>query len=180
MASYTNWSVYAGQVPTTDHWNKLGENDDYLKDQIDSYSGYVVPRGGIILWSGLAIDIPSGWALCDGNNGTPDLRNRFVVGAGSNYLVGAKGGSDSVILTIDEMPSHTHTQNAHSHTIGGSTGGQETDPYEPSKGAASADKFRGWYSGGIGSVVATNNNTGGGGAHENRPPYYALCYIMKL
>ncbi len=192
--AYESWSVYAGQVPTTDHWNKLGANDDYLKGEVDTHASYLIPVGGIILWSGAVVDIPSGWALCDGSNGTPDLRNRFVVGAGSTYSVGNTGGSDGVILTIGEIPSHTHIQNAHthtqtahSHTIGGSKGGDDTDDYEPTKGAASADSFRGWYSNGIGSTTAvnqnttaTNQNTGGGGSHENRPPYYALCYIMKL
>jgi microcystin-dependent protein len=178
--AYTSWSVYAGQVPTTDHWNILGENDDYLKGEVDDHEDYLVPVGGIILWSGAEVNIPSGWALCDGTNGTPDLRNRFVVGAGSTYSVGNTGGSSSVILTSNEMPSHTHTQNAHSHTIAGSKDGDDTDDYEPTKGAASADRLRGWYSNGIGSSTAVNQSTGGGGAHENRPPYYALCYIMKL
>lgn len=67
-----------------------------------------IPKGIICMWSGLLEDIPSGWHLCDGNDGTPDLRNRFIVGTGSKYGVGDTGGNDSVTLTEDQMPSHSH------------------------------------------------------------------------
>lgn len=64
--------------------------------------------GMIILWSGSADNIPDGWVLCDGNNNTPNLTDRFVLGAGAQYEVGATGGEESHTLTIDEMPSHNH------------------------------------------------------------------------
>lgn len=67
----------------------------------------VVPTGAIIMWGGSVASIPAGWALCNGLNGTPDLRDRFIVGAGSSYAVGATGGANSTTLT--EMPAHTHT-----------------------------------------------------------------------
>jgi hypothetical protein len=80
-----------------------------------------VPAGGIIMWSGSLSAIPTGWALCDGSNGTPDLRERFIVGAGLSdnlsvvgtgaYANGATGGLNSVTLTIAQMPAHTHTFN---------------------------------------------------------------------
>ena len=70
----------------------------------DTSYTYRVPSGGIIIWSGASTAIPSGWFLCDGLNGTPDLRDRFVVGAGSTYAVGATGGSANATLV-----SHTHT-----------------------------------------------------------------------
>ena len=98
-----------------------------------------MPTGGIIMWSGSIASIPSGWNLCDGTNGTPDLRDRFVVGAGSAYAVAATGGSTSsttssngahthtgstgsTALTTEQLPSHTHTGTtddggAHSHTF---------------------------------------------------------------
>ena len=63
-----------------------------------------VPTGVIVMWSGSIASIPSGWYLCNGSNGTPDLRNRFVVGAGSTYAVDATGGSADAIVV-----SHTHT-----------------------------------------------------------------------
>ena len=89
-----------------------------------------LPFGSIILWYGATNTIPSGWSLCNGNNGTPDLRNKFVVGAGNNpgtwYEVGDTGGADTVSLTANQGPSHSHTgnsgnQNAN-HTHGGNTG----------------------------------------------------------
>ena len=80
---------------------------------------YPVPSGGIIIWSGAANAIPSGWVLCDGNNGTPDLRNRFIVGAGSggNYSVGDNGGSADATLV-----SHTHNLLYNHGSFGGSSG----------------------------------------------------------
>jgi len=75
-----------------------------------------VPRGVIVMWSGSIATIPSGWALCDGANGTPDLRDRFVVGAGSSYSVGATGGENIHTLTVAEMPSHNHTYTDPGHT----------------------------------------------------------------
>ena len=88
-----------------------------------SFSGDgIIPSGGIIIWSGAANAIPTGWYLCDGNNSTPDLRDRFVIGAGSNYAVDATGGSADATLV-----SHTHgsgnlgTGNAGSHSHSGNT-----------------------------------------------------------
>ena len=126
-------------------------------------AGPGMPSGAIVMWSGSVNAIPAGWMLCNGSNGTPDLRNRFIVGAGSSYSVGATGGSDTVTLTVEQMPQHSHTY------LGNGTG-VESEPY--------LNK---------GNNVASfppniNYNTSSAGAstpHENRPPYYALCFIMK-
>ena len=85
--------------------------------QITNATGQIplIPVGLISLWSGTGTNIPSGWKLCDGHNGTPDLRDRFVVGAGSTYAVGATGGSANAIVV------------AHTHTISGSTGTESVD-----------------------------------------------------
>lgn len=120
-----------------------------------------VPAGIIALWSGAIVNIPAGWALCDGSNGTPNLRDRFVVGAGNEYAVGAGGGEKTHILTVDEMPSHNHT-------VYGSVKGMSGTIKCPLVSSMQAD---GNY---------TTLNSGNGAAHENRPPYYALAYIMKL
>jgi hypothetical protein len=64
--------------------------------------------GMIIIWSGSTANIPTGFVLCDGTQNTPDLRNRFVVGAGSNYNPGDTGGADSVTLTTAQLASHSH------------------------------------------------------------------------
>ena len=133
-----------------------------------SLTGIVaVPSGCILIWSGAANAIPTGFVLCNGSNGTPDLRGKFVVGyhdGNGDYDVGDTGGAETVTLTTAQIPSHKHTTNIDGgHVIPGNGG--SSFPY----GGA------GTYA----STVFSMNNTGGGGAHENRPPFYALCYIMK-
>ncbi|EMA57163.1 hypothetical protein [Halorubrum lipolyticum] len=118
-----------------------------------------VPSGVITMWSGSTGDVPSGWTLCDGSDGTPDLRDRFVAGAGGQYAAGDTGGSDSVQLTESEMPSHTHGTNAVSPGGGGTNYGTEfSQDHDP----------------------ANIEDTGGDEPHENRPPFYALAFIMKV
>jgi len=142
---------------------------------VGGVTNYMVPKGAIIMWSGSLVSIPPGWALCDGSNGTPDLRDRFIVGAGSSYSVGSTGGEATHILTIAEMPSHSHTifDPGHRHEIGdGNSGGTFWKAVFDSSGSS--------YLSGIAMTGITINSTGGNAAHENRPPYYALAYIMKL
>ena len=126
-----------------------------------------VPTGCILLWYGAANAIPSGFILCNGSNGTPDLRGKFVDGyhdGNGDYDVGDTGGAETVTLTIAQIPSHKHTTNIDGqHVIPG--GGGSSYPYGGG----------GTYA----SRLFSMDNTGGGGAHENRPPFYALCYIMK-
>lgn len=124
------------------------------------------------MWSGASTAIPTGWALCNGANGTPDLRNRFIVGAGSTYAVGDKGGSDSVALTIEQMPSHEHTIRASNgySTYDVAASGRE--------GTGSTGVLELLSSGSYSLAKAAS--VGSGKSHENRPPYYALCFIMKL
>jgi len=145
-------------------------------------SGFgTIPLGGIIMWSGSIASIPSGWALCNGQtvNGrtTPNLLNRFIVGAGANYGVGNTGGADSVTLTANQMPSHTHgyrdgfhiESSTHSHWSA------ETWPQNRrGDGDTDEDNRYMWY------VNRTSDAAGGNQAHENRPPYYALAYIMRV
>ena len=140
---------------------KYNPSTNLLK--IDGTAGGIVPSGGIIMWSGAANAIPTGYALCDGNNNTPDLRNRFVVGAGSgsNYSVNDTGGADSVTLTVNQIPAHTHTY---------------IDQY-----VAINNGYRPWPANNNDCAARDVNSgsAGGGQSHENRPPYYALCFIMK-
>ncbi len=79
-----------------------------------------IPTGLIAIWSGTVASIPGGWQLCDGTNGTRDLRSLFVVGAGGSYNVGDTGGAAQFTLTVSQMPSHSHTINdpGHTHTNG--------------------------------------------------------------
>ena len=158
-------------------------------------NGGIIPKGGIIMWSGT--DIPQGWALCDGNNGTPDLRNRFIVGAGGKYGSGNTGGEEMVTLSTDQMPNHIHTFEAQMKTI--STAGNVDIQYW--NGYRSYGWFVRWVGQGDGVNDGWNGTKykrpevqygddvlnyikvspqGNGQAHNNLPPYYALCFIMKL
>jgi microcystin-dependent protein len=276
-------------------------NTAYVRGELTT----LIPSGIILLWSGSIASIPSGWVLCNGANSTPDLRDRFVVGAGSTYAVGATGGANTVTLDSTMIPSHTHSLSAsgttaasgahthtvsasgttsgqsvghthtgttgnnnvgHTHTFSGTTSGQSvththavSDPshahvinaqnqgstdshlnddavsnsfsgtangnqftqnattgitvgnasadhthtYSGTTSEISANHVHSFTTDGVSSdhthtvtvtgttgdisaththtvtVTGTSGGTGGGLAHENRPPYYALAYIMK-
>lgn len=136
-----------------------------------------IPSGGIILWSGSIGSIPAGYVLCNGNNGTPDLRDRFVVGAGSTYAVDGTGGSANAIVV-----SHTHTATSvvtdpgHFHSNGLVSGGVNQIGFIA--GGQEKNGDTGTKTTGI-TVATTNANAGVSGTNANLPPYYALCYIMK-
>jgi len=149
------------------------------------YGNGVIPVGGIIMWSGTIADLStnpelSNWRLCNGSNGTPDLRSKFVVGATSDassgvtfnantgavsgaYAPGNTGGETAHQLTTAEMPSHNHQLSRYS---GNSNINTQSTRY----------------------ALATTNNigpdsttsTGSDDYHENRPPYYALAFIMRV
>ena len=122
--------------------------------------------GMIILWSGAADAIPTGFVLCDGNNSTPNLSGRFVVGysaSNGDYDVDDTGGAQSVSLTLSQIPSHTHSYVGHTYPGSGPEQNQSGGPEDRTS-------F---------NVSKTTGSAGSGSSHENRPPYYALCYIMK-
>ena len=145
--------------------------------------------GMIILWSGAANAIPSGFVLCNGSNSTPDLRGRFVVGYADNdsdYDVGDQGGSKQVTLSTSQLPSHSHTASVsdpgHVHSTSFDNkkyfpGGGSTSIGYGGAGGYPADVFS--MNSQSTGITVSNSNTGSGSAIENRPPYYALCYIMK-
>jgi microcystin-dependent protein len=146
-------------------------------------SVFLVPTGGIILWSGATSAIPTGYVICDGTNSTPDLRDRFVVGAGPTYAVDATGGAATVTLTEANLPAHTHVAtstvtdpgHAHQYTVSTGSGGIGESARD-----AEIDTNGLTESSTTSITVATSNaTTGSGTAHENLPPYYALAYIMK-
>ena len=139
-----------------------------------------IPAGGIFLWSGSIGSIPAGYVLCNGSNGTPDLRDRFIVGAGSTYAVDATGGSANAIVVTHTHtatsavtdPGHTHNyfRDSSSNWAGGGNVGLIHDV-----GATAATT-----SSNTGITVATTvDSAGNSGTNANLPPYYALCYIMK-
>ncbi len=150
------------------------------------------PAGGIILWSGSTASIPSGWVLCNGSNSTPDLRDRFVVGAGSSYGVNATGGASSVTLSTSQIPAHNHSASSsssttihdsgHSHSISALRPSESGNTISTSSGGTAVTASTNSATTGITASTSTStsiSNKGGGGSHENRPPYYALAYIMK-
>ena len=135
-----------------------------------------IPTGGIFLWSGSIGSIPAGYVLCNGSNGTPDLRDRFIVGAGSTYAVDATGGSaDAIVVTHTHTATSVVTDPGHNHTIPiGSGGGYG----QPSGQIAAFASNTGTATTGI-TVATTVATAGTSGTNANLPPYYALCYIMK-
>ena len=164
-------------------------NDDAVtaakvENAINTTLEFVVPAGGIIMWSGSTGSIPSGWAICDGNNGTPDLRNRFVVGAGSTYSVNATGGSANAVLVAH---SHSITDPGHDHdleyTNGDSGDGRSS---ESGNGGLAGSHTTTRELTGITATNTTGINAAGAtangqtGTNANLPPYLALAYIMKL
>jgi len=136
--------------------------------------GGIIPVGGIIMWSGSIATIPSGWQLCNGTNGTPDLRNQFVVGAGSTYAVAGTGGSTDAVVV-----SHTHsiTDPGHTHTLTNLARYTDTVSGGPATIQTLTNSPNTTVSAVTGISVAT---AGVSGTNANLPPYYALAYIMKL
>ena len=169
----------------------------YLNEVLGADGSKAIPSGIICLWSGSVDNIPDGWALCNGENGTEDLRDKFIVGAGRNYAVNATGGNASqtvnlsgstgaTTLTVNQMPSHTHYLCRNYQRHGGYSytpiyvGDDARDvhvPYTPSN-----------YIGP--TLSAPTIETGGSRSHSHSlsgsatvstlPPYYAKCYIQKL
>jgi microcystin-dependent protein len=151
------------------------------------------PRGIIAMWSGTLASIPGGWALCDGGtytapNGeqvtTPDLRDRFILGASAGENPGATGGTNSYSLSVAQLPSHSHSltidavgPHFHGITITGLGGGgiANTVNYVDS---GPIQKYT--TTDGAHAHTGTVGSTGSGAAIDNRPAYYKLAFIMKL
>ena len=138
-------------------------------------TGTTIPTGMISLWYGSIGSVPVGWYLCDGSNGTPDLRDRFVVGAGSTYSVAATGGSANAIVV-----SHTHTatstDSGHTHPNG--VAGAFSLSGSGSNPTPSTSNYTNTGTGNA-SITTTIASAGVSGTNANLPPYYALAYVMK-
>lgn len=149
------------------------------------------PAGAIVDWSGLESAIPSGWFLCNGLNGTPDLRNRFIVGAGTggDYDPGDAGGFASVspAVTIQSSGAHTHALSGNVATAATGVLLNKTIA-QPENEQHQVDVVSNVTLSDPGHTHAQGGTADSGGAHvhtatttpaDNRPPYYALCKIMK-
>ena len=188
----------------------IGENVLDAGSLTTNLTNSFVPVGGIIMWSGSISNIPSGWALCNGSNGTPDLRNRFVVGAYSDSANSAwpnlapddTGGSADATLV-----SHSHTINNHTHSFSTTSNPGDHD-HNVDVLAEFASTHGTWQTGGGYRQVHTGGthrkpitSDAGGHTHSgttgnqsdsgtdsqgssstnaNLPPFYALCYIMRI
>jgi len=136
------------------------------------------PYGLVVIWSGSIVTIPQGWYLCNGSNSTPDLRDKFVIGAGGSYGINATGGSSDAIVV-----SHTHAATSsvsdpgHTHSYTGTSGTANTGG-SSCCGATYPNTNTGSSGTGI-SVSTSVDAAGSSGTNANLPPYYALCYIMK-
>ena len=208
LASYTDTAglfantnpivMNADGRPPSEIWLTAGFNykfvlSDASNVQIASYDNIygilgtapsvaTIPSGVIVLWSGSIGAIPSGWYLCDGTNGTPNLKDSFVVGAGNTYPVAGTGGSANAVI-----PSHTHTATvtdpSHSHStvngtaynFNGNNGALGNSAFGPNNGGPTFTTVGAAVTG----ISVANASTGVSGTNANLPPYYALAYIQK-
>jgi hypothetical protein len=148
-----------------------------------------IPVGGILLWSGSIGSIPAGYVLCNGSNGTPDLRDRFVVGAGSTYAVNATGGSaNATVVTHNHTitdPGHKHFVANQDSTTGSAISAANQLTQVNSDSGVSNYQLQGTSTAATlgltssGTTSITIDNAGTSATNANLPPYYALCYIMK-
>ena len=182
-ATYGN----AGDVLTSG-----GSGSDFTWSAPSSLT-YSVPQGGIIIWSGNSGNIPSGWVLCDGSNSTPDLRDKFLVGASAgtgadNYpglSPGATGGyTDTPIINHNHtFSASTSNDGAHTHTYNGRSGTSRCDNDEDhqrnSGWSSHTTSSAGGHAHNFNGTTNSASNSINSGAGRNLPPYYALCYIMK-
>jgi microcystin-dependent protein len=183
----TNWILIA-VVNGDDSSLKLGTGITIAPGASVTH-GCPLPCGMIMMWSGQISDIPTGWLVCDGTSGTPDLRGRFVLGSGqgtglTKRDLSAAGGREMVTLTTRELPTHSHgiTDPGHKHNWTASRQEQGTDDrnytVEFSKGDAGSVDYISKDTNTIKTGI-TLNNEGGSGAFDIMPPFCVLIYIMK-
>lgn len=143
------------------------------------------PTGAIMWWSGTEEDVPEGWHICDGTDGTIDLRGHFILGASNEvnttgepiYPVGETGGSETVALTVNQLPVHTHDA-----VVRGSSSTNRPENYGENS-IINIESVQGFYPDGKNRVsygLVNTTSTGNAEPHSNMPPYYALFAIQKI
>jgi hypothetical protein len=165
-------STFNGNVFITGISTFVGNTTHVGNVQVSSGSSFIgagtIPVGGIIMWSGSIASIPTGWALCNGSSGTPDLRDRFIVGAGNNYSVAGIGGT-----TDSQLPAHTHNvTNGSANSFTAVTSVSDEGVNQGGGGPVQvADQES--------STTFTIQSAGISSTNQNLPPYYALAFIMR-
>lgn len=166
-----------------------GSGSGVICEKLDGYTAQQIidagiPSGTIAFWKGSEATIPSGWYLCNGSNGTPDLRNRFIIAVGTNHAYGSTGGASHKTLssktfavgtheiTGDELPSHNHSYDDAYYTSMSGASGISTSYGESSDHTSSTNSATSTAHGHTGSYFT-------GGDTDFRPKFYALCMIMK-
>ena len=156
-------------------------NDEVTLGNWNTVVGSLVPQNTIMMWWGNIENIPDGWKLCDGKDAdTPDLRDRFIVGAGKEYKLNDTGGETSVTLSMNQMPKHKHDvrDGGHTHTTSYTYEIYDSDARNNKTGGDGDSDSSNSVSEGHAKII--ENYQGNNAPHENRPPYYALYYIMKM
>jgi microcystin-dependent protein len=142
--------------------------------------GATIPAGLISMWSGSIGSIPAGWYLCDGSNGTPNLTDRFIIGAGLTYAVNGTGGASTATLITANMPAHTHTATVtdpgHLHSDTGTQQG-----FGSTSGPDSNQAWAGTHNTATATtgISVSNASVGSGSSFSILNPYYALAFIQK-
>lgn len=153
------------------------DNDTIILNDDNKLAASGIPSGVITMWSGAIADIPTGWALCNGQNGTPNLLDRFIIAAGNNSAPGDTGGAEThthaitvygTALTIEQLAQHRHGIGMNGEVLAG------TNMSMPRAGSYTT--LQSAYTGS--GEAHTHTATGAEGS--TLPPYYALAYIMKL
>ena len=153
-------------------------NDAQFDKNINNDEKFLVPKKSIIAYHGNTA--PEGWAICDGQNGTPDLRGRFILASGkgkhlTNRSLNQTSGAENVTLTAAQMPHHNHETlfyNIHDANTNISWKGSQNNKVN--------DPGARYPHGGIPGNRSLTTHAGSNHAHNNMPPYYVLTYIMKL
>ena len=162
---------YSFSPTTTIESSQVNQN---FTDVVNYINNTACKTGMITMWGGLIGSIPTGWVLCNGSSGSPDLRDRFIIGAGNTYNIGATGGATTKNLAHTHTgPSHTHSFSVTSGSISSPNliGGTGTSQYSGDHSHAVA--------GNTGSSGTGNTGSGGSSSQDIMNPYLTINFIIK-